>query len=381
MVDPISIATTILTSSAVKYFYGKQKRMNFLNEAVENAASHVAQNHEGLDSSIFATVFDSKYVIELVEEFDDGGNLITPSEIAETFNQGMLGEEVEATPEELVNEFLNQLEIEVSQDQDIGHKLLMEYTQRVHQYTERLEEGQTEILLELQEVTGRLSTDKKYSIFQPIPDRFEKRLNGEHPHNRYDLPFFGRKNELDKITEFPDSGKDVLILAGRAGIGKTRLVVEASLLLEAQKPDWQVYWADIHAGNIDEGLEELKLEDERNTLLFVDDARNADQIKRLFDLTEQYQPHLKLIFAERPHFISSLQDYGNRFKNVETEKVELQPLNTDDVHEILREYYGVTHPATLDQIVSISQGLPLFAHLLAEQFSGDEQTSDPVCPK
>ncbi|WP_255194639.1 ATP-binding protein [Natronobeatus ordinarius] len=378
MVDPVSISASIIASSTAKHLYGKGKRMHFLNEAVENAASHVAESHEGLDADVFIAIFEDDHVVDLVEEFDDGGDLITPSDIAESFNEDMLGEEVEATPEDLVNEFLNQLEVEISKNQELGHKLIMDYSQRIHQHTEDLEEGQTEILLEIQRIAGRLPTGKKYRVFQPIPERFRERLNGEHPHDRYDLPFFGRENELDKITDFPNSGEDVLILAGRAGIGKTRLVVEGSLLLEAEKTDWQVYWTDIHAGNIDDGLEELELEDERNTLLFVDDARNADQIKRLFDLAEQYQPHLKLIFTERPHFISSLQDYGNRFSDVETETVELQPLNTEDVHEILREYYGVTHPATLDQIVSISEGLPLFAHLLAEQFSGDEHTSDPV---
>ena len=352
--------------------------MHFLNEAVENAASNVADRHEGLSSDVFIHIFEDDHVVELVEEFDDGGDLITPSDIAEAFNEDMLGEEVEASSEDLIDEFLNQLELEISENQEIGHKLIMDYTQRIHQYTEDLEEGQTEILLEIQEIAGRFPTDKKYSVFQPIPERFQERLNGEHPHDRYDLPFFGRENKLDTITDFPNSEEDVLILSGRAGIGKTRLVVEGSLLLEAEKPNWQIYWTDIHAGNIDAGLEELKLEEERNTILFVDDARNTDQIKRLFDLVDQYQPHLKLIFAERPHFISSLQDYGNRFRDVETEVVELQPLNTDNVHNILQEYYGINHPATLDQIVSISEGLPLFAHLLANQFSSDDQTSDPV---
>ena len=378
MVDPVSIGASVLASSTAKHLYGKGKRMHFLHEAVENAASQVAEKHEDLNADVFIAIFEDDQVVELVEEFDDGGNLITPSDIAEAFNEDMLGREVEATPEDLVNEFLNQLELEISENQEIGHKLIMDYTQRIHQYTEDLEEGQTEILLEIQEIAGRLPTDKQYRVFQSIPERFQDRLNGEHPHDRYDLPFFGRVNELNKITDFPNSEEDVLILSGRAGIGKTRLVAESSLLLEAEKPDWQIYWTDIHAGNIDDGLEELEIEDERNTILFVDDARNANQIKRLFDLANQYQPHLKLIFAERPYFTSSLQDYGNRFKDIETDTVELQPLNTDDVHEILREYYGITHPATLDQIVSISEGLPLFAHLLAAQFSGDEQTSDPV---
>ena len=378
MVEPVSIGASILASSTAKHLYGKGKRMHFLNEAVENAASHVAESHEGLDANVFINIFEDDHVVELVEEFDNGGDLITPSDIAEAFNEDMLGEEVEATAEDLVNEFLNQLELEISENQEIGHKLIMDYTQRIHQYTEDLKEGQTETLLEIQEIAGRLPTDKKYRVFQSIPERFQERLNGEHPHDRYDLPFFGRENNLDTITSFPNSEEDVLILSGQTGIGKTRLVVEGSLLLEAERPDWQVYWTDIHAGNIDDGLKELELEEERNTILFVDDARNANQIKRLFVLVDQYQPHLKLIFAERPHFTSSLQDYSNRFRDVETDTVKLQPLNADNIHEILQEYYGINHPATIDQIVSISEGLPLFAHLLADQFSSDEQTSEPI---
>jgi len=379
MVDPVSIGASILASSTVKHLVGKGKRMHFLNEAVESAASRVANNHEGLDSEVFIVIFEDDQIIELVEEFDNGEDLITPSEVAEVFTEGMLDQEVEATPEELVNEFLDQLEIEISQNQEIGRKLIMDYTQRIHRHTQELKEGQEETVFRIQEIKGRLPTDKGYEIFQPIPERFAEQLDGEDQHNRYDLPFFGRGNELSRITNFPDSEEDVLIFSGRAGIGKTRLIVEGSLLLEAENPDWQVYWTDIHAGNIDNGLEELELADNRNTILFVDDARNADQIKRLFDLADQHQSQLKLIFAERPSFISSLSDYGNRFKALETATVQLQPLNTDDVHDILEEYYGITRPRILERIVAITEGLPLFAHLLAEQFSdGDRSETDPV---
>ena len=161
MVDPISISASIIASSTAKHLYGKGKRMHFLNEAVENAASHVAESHEGLDADVFITIFEDDHVVDLVEEFDDGGDLITPSDIAESFNEEMLGEEIEATPEDLVNEFLNQLEVQISENQELGHKLIMDYSQRIHQHTEDLEEGQTEILLEIQEIAGRLPTDKK----------------------------------------------------------------------------------------------------------------------------------------------------------------------------------------------------------------------------
>lgn len=374
MVDPVSIGAGILASSAVNYFKGKGKRMHFLNEAVDNAASQVAENHEGLDSDVFIHIFQSDRVVELVEEFDSGSSLITPEDIAETLNEELLGEDVEASPEELVLEFLNQLEVEISQNQEMGHKLLMEYTQRIHQYSEDLNEGQEEILRGIQEIEARIPTDKGYNIFQPINERFEQQFDGDDPSNRYDLPFFGREDELDRVRNLPETDEDVLILTGRAGIGKTRLVVEGSLLLEAEHSEWQVYWTDIDAGNIDDGLEELDLE-ERNTILFVDDARNTGQIRRLFDLVDQNRPRLKLIFAERPHFISTLQSQGNRLRSVETDTIELPRLDTDDIHRILREYYGITDPSTLERIAAISEGIPLFAHLLAEQSSSGEQAN------
>ncbi|QIB76503.1 ATP-binding protein [Halogeometricum borinquense] len=346
--------------------------MHFLNEAVENAASQVAGNHEGLDSDVFIHIFQEDEVIELVEEFEDGSSFITPGDIAETFNDDLLGEEVEASPEELILEFLNKLEVEISQDQEIGNKLRTIYLQRIHQYSEDLDEGQEEILRGIQEIEARIPTDKGYNIFQPIHERFEKELDGEDPANRYDLPLFGREEELNKVRDFPEAEEDVLILAGRAGIGKTRLVVEGSLLLETEHPDWQVYWTDIDAGNIDEGLEELDLE-ERNTILFVDDARNTGQIRRLFDLVDQHQPRLKLVFAERTHFTSTLQSHGNRLRGVETDTVELPRLDSDDIHQILQEYYGITDPSTLERITAISEGIPLYAHLLAEQRSRGEK--------
>ncbi|WP_239524299.1 ATP-binding protein [Halogeometricum borinquense] len=372
MVEPVSIGASILASSAANYVYSKGKRMHFLNEAVENAASQVAGNHEGLDSDVFIHIFQEDEVIELVEEFEDGSSFITPGDIAETFNDDLLGEEVEASPEELILEFLNKLEVEISQDQEIGNKLRTIYLQRIHQYSEDLDEGQEEILRGIQEIEARIPTDKGYNIFQPIHERFEKELDGEDPANRYDLPLFGREEELNKVRDFPEAEEDVLILAGRAGIGKTRLVVEGSLLLETEHPDWQVYWTDIDAGNIDEGLEELDLE-ERNTILFVDDARNTGQIRRLFDLVDQHQPRLKLVFAERTHFTSTLQSHGNRLRGVETDTVELPRLDSDDIHQILQEYYGITDPSTLERITAISEGIPLYAHLLAEQRSRGEK--------
>lgn len=372
MVEPGQVGTSILIA-ATKRVYNKAKEMRFFDGAVENAASQVAENHDTLEPDVFIHTFQKDEVIEAVEDFEDDGELIDLENISAAFEDNMLAEEVEPSPDELILEFLHNLEIEISQDQKIGSKLCTIYLQQIHNCSKELKEGQEEVLYGIQEIKARVPTDKGYEIFQPIGEHFGQELNGEDPLNRYDLPLFGRENELKKVQNFPDSSEDVLILTGRAGIGKTRLVVEGSLLLEAEHPDWQVYWTDIDVGNVDIGLENLDLDD-RNTILFVDDARNTGQIRRLFDLVDQHQSHLKLIFAERPHFTSKLQSHGRRLRGIDIGTVELPRLDTSDIHGILREYYDINRPPELERIAAISEGIPLFAHLLAKQRTKQERT-------
>lgn len=93
---------------------------------------------------------------------------------------------------------------------------------------------------------------------------------------------------------------------------------------------------------------------------------------------DQHQPRLKLIFAERTHFTSTLQSHGNRLRGVEIDTVELPRLDSDDIHQILQEYYGITDPSTLERITAISEGIPLYAHLLAEQRSRGEKADSIV---
>lgn len=126
--DPVSLGASILVSATARHIGRKTKRMVFLDDAVETAANRVAQNHAALEPDVFPAIFRDEQVKELVQEFESGGSVITPAQVAHAFEGDMLGAEVEATPEELVTEFLEYLEQEISQQPEIGQKLLMNFT-------------------------------------------------------------------------------------------------------------------------------------------------------------------------------------------------------------------------------------------------------------
>jgi hypothetical protein len=365
------LEASLLISATAKYAKKRVDRMLFLDDVVQTAAARVANDYESLDPEVFPVIFSRNEIIALVEHFEEGGDPITAKDVAEGFDEEMLGEEVDATPEELVEKFLRYLEQEISQDPEISNKLVLSYSQQIFEYAAALKEGQEE-LFDLREVVAQDPPTTGYTVFETIDERFSVQLDGDHPTERYDLSFYGRESEVGQFFDFIESDTAVLIIGGPAGMGKTRLVVEASLQIEASYPEWHVYTPNMHVGNLDQGLDELDLEDEENVVLFVDDARNADQLDRLFNLTDRNRSTVKLVFAERAFFVQSLQETARQFSLTHTIQ-ELDPLDSDTIRDILVEYHGIVDPSAQDWILNISEGRPQIAHHLADQLQRDQE--------
>lgn len=357
-----------LLSSAVGYVRGKYQRMAFLDDVIEQAAMRVAENYDGLEPSVFPVVFEKDEVEDLIEGFDAGGNPITVAAVAETMDTEMLDPDLDADPEELVAKFFEYLEQEMSQDPEIGRKLQTVYAQQLYEYATRLSEGQEKILDRI-EVYGKNRREKGYDVFKTVDNRFELQLAGEHPRQRFDLPFYGREEEIREVIDFVESGSDVLIVHGPAGIGKTRLVVQAAFQLQASHPDWTVYTANVHA-DLDTGLSELNFEEEDGVVLFVDDARDSDQLDRLFDIASRQRNQVKLVFTERSLFVSALEAAANRVA-LDSTMLQLPPLDSDQVSSLITDVYGIQRPQVLEWIIAVSEGKPLISHLLAEQLTAD----------
>lgn len=366
----------VLLSATVGYAKGKYQRMAFMNDAVEHAAMRVAEQNEGIEPEVFPAAFNDDEVKTLIDGFDSGGNPITVERVAETLNEEMLDPDLDVDPDQIVAEFFEYLEQEISQDEEIGHKLQTVYAQRLYEYASRLREGQEELLEQI-EVAGQDRSDKGYDVFKTVDDRFEQQLAGKHPRQRFDLPFYGRLEAAGDVIEFAESDSNVLVVHGSAGIGKTRLVVQASFQLQATHREWTVYTANVHA-DLDAGLSEIEFDEEDGIILFIDDARDVDQLERVFNIAAQRRSQVKLVFTERSIFSSSLEDRANRF-GLDATMLPLSPLDSETVTSLIQDAYGIQDPQTLDWIVQVSEGKPLIAHLLADQIVSNGPTGqDPV---
>ena len=357
-----------LLSSTIGYVRGKYQRMSFLDDVIEQAAMRVAENYDGLEPSVFPAVFEKDEVKDLIEEFDTGGDRITMAAVASTMDTSMLDPDLDADPEELAAMFFECFEQELSQDPEIGRRLQTVYAQQLYEYATRLSEGQEEILDRI-EVYGKDRHQKGYTVFQTVDERFKLQLEGDHPQQRFDLPFYGREGETREVIDFVESTKDVLVVHGPAGIGKTRLVVQAAFQFQASHPDWTVYTANVRA-DLDTGLSEIDFDEEEGVILFIDDARDSDQLDRLFDIASRRRDQVKLIFTERSLFAPALEAAANRVA-LDSMMLQLSPLDSDLVSSLIMDEYGIEKPQVVEWIIAVSEGKPLISHLLAEQLISD----------
>lgn len=153
----------VLLSATVGYTNGKYQRMAFMDNAVEHAAMQVAKQHEELVPGVFPAAFEKDEVEELIDEFDAGGDPITVERVADTLNQEMLDQELDIDTEQLVADFFENLEQEISQDEEIGRKLHTIYHQRHSAQA-------NQILDALEELPGKIEPSGK-SEFNKLAKR------------------------------------------------------------------------------------------------------------------------------------------------------------------------------------------------------------------
>jgi hypothetical protein len=169
----------------------------------------------------------------------------------------------------------------------------------------------------------------------------------------------GRRQHLDALDAFlSSSGQAIVVLPGRGGIGKTKLVREWA----QRQTSWNVLWASEmrpwHAGaesEIPHG----------NTLLVVDDAHRYPDLAQVIGLVANWRgpQTLKLVIATRP----SGRDYVNErlAQFVDESRVvrcpTLKELTLDETIELAKEMLGTGFAHLALQLAQVSQDTPLVA--------------------
>ena len=169
------------------------------------------------------------------------------------------------------------------------------------------------------------------------------------------VEFVSREKEIDDLKQ-KIMNNDLVIVSGASGIGKTRLVLEASKRLKSEqdvnivcvKNNGQLLYNDVRETINDPG----------KYLLFLDDANhtmNLDSILQ-FCISKKADNEIDV------KIVMTVRDYAKDFikkialNTVKFEEMVLNPLSIQDIQKILKEKFDVKNERYLRQITKIANG-------------------------
>jgi hypothetical protein len=195
--------------------------------------------------------------------------------------------------------------------------------------------------------------------FIPPADYFRTFLDSDRLFH-HALPLVGRRQLVDSLTGFADGqGRErVLLLPGRGGIGKTRLLRELTEGLDAAHPDRVVRLLNDGVPLTLDALGDLP---PVPTLVVVDDAHRRTDLGPLLAWLRQ-RPDGRLLLATRPQGADYLLVELTR-AGIDASQIRRVPLverlTRDEVHELARHVLGPDHEDLADRLARVTRDCPL----------------------
>lgn len=189
----------------------------------------------------------------------------------------------------------------------------------------------------------------------------------EYQKNQFATPldnqFFFREKELGEIRQALEK-IDLIILQGKAGVGKTKIALKAISDFIEENPQYKDFCVKDKGQQIHDDLRAYFSPD-GCYLILVDDANRLSQLPAILRfLHEQTENRrVKIILTVRDYAIDKVRlDSKNYFYK----EIELNRLSDDEIKKILSEGFGIKNHEYLDRICDISRGNARIAIMAAE---------------
>jgi hypothetical protein len=196
------------------------------------------------------------------------------------------------------------------------------------------------------------------------PEQFVSLYNNNKLATRLDLGFHFREEELCNLHSALETER-LVILSGRAGVGKSRLALEACRRFGEAHPEYEVLCVFGRNRDLWEDLQ-TRFRRPGYFLIIVDDANRVSGFEYVVDIIQHQREdqQIKVVATVRDYALTKVRDAA-RPLGVGLQ-MDLKPLTDEQIKELITDEYNIVNYLYLERIADIARGNPRLAVMAAE---------------
>lgn len=182
---------------------------------------------------------------------------------------------------------------------------------------------------------------------------------------KLDTNFLFREEDLARL-ELALNSEELIIISGKAGVGKTRLALEAVRNFKVAHPEYETYCVLNNAGvNIFDDLK-IYLSEPKSFLVIVDDANRISKFEYVVNMlkSKHDDQKLKVIATVRDYALESIMRSARELGV--SEVIKLEVFTDQQIKTLVESEYQIRNYLYQDRIVALAKGNPRLAMMMAD---------------